>query len=147
MVLLIGYGNELRGDDAAGPRVAAAVKEWMLPYVRSLSVHQLTPELAEPISQARAVIFVDAALAADDSQTTTVALQPCREVQFQAHSSDPRALLAFARILYGSTPPAWLVKIPAVSFELGQALSAAASNGVDRALAELRTLLASFQNG
>jgi Ni,Fe-hydrogenase maturation factor len=26
-VLVIGYGNELRGDDAAGPRVARAVAD------------------------------------------------------------------------------------------------------------------------
>jgi len=32
--LIIGYGNTLRGDDGAGPRVAEAVAGWGLPNVR-----------------------------------------------------------------------------------------------------------------
>ena len=63
--LVIGYGNELRGDDAAGPRVAAAVEQWQLPGVRVLILHQLTPELADPIASSGLVIFVDAALEAE----------------------------------------------------------------------------------
>jgi Ni,Fe-hydrogenase maturation factor len=59
-ILIIGYGNTLRGDDGAGQRVAEMVSEWGLDEVRSLSVHQLTPELAEPISTAKLAIFVDA---------------------------------------------------------------------------------------
>ena len=63
--LVIGYGNELRGDDAAGPRVAAAVEQWQIPDVRVLIRHQLTPELADPIASSGLVIFVDAALDAE----------------------------------------------------------------------------------
>jgi len=60
MRLLIGYGNTLRSDDGAGQKIANIVSEWNLPQWRSLSVHQLTPELALDIAQADLVIFVDA---------------------------------------------------------------------------------------
>ena len=39
--LVIGYGSALRGDDAAGLRVAALVARWRLPGVRVLAPHQL----------------------------------------------------------------------------------------------------------
>ena len=61
-LLVIGYGNTLRSDDAVGPRVAEAVRELNLPGVRTLSCGLLTPELSDPISQARKVVFVDASM-------------------------------------------------------------------------------------
>ena len=37
--LIVGYGNELRGDDGVGPQVAMAILDWHLPSVKSLSVY------------------------------------------------------------------------------------------------------------
>jgi hydrogenase maturation protease len=59
-VLIIGYGNSLRSDDAAGIKVAETIATWQLPHVRSLAVHQLTPELAAELAAVELVIFVDA---------------------------------------------------------------------------------------
>ena len=64
-VLVIGYGNELRCDDGIGQRV---VKELHLSKVKSLAVHQLTPELAETLANADLAIFVDACLISESSQ-------------------------------------------------------------------------------
>ena len=50
--LVIGYGNELRGDDAVGPLVARTAESWQRPGLRALAVQQLTPELAEDIAGA-----------------------------------------------------------------------------------------------
>ena len=58
--LIIGYGNELCGDDAVGPWVARAVAEWQLPAVKSLAVPQLTPELTTELAKTNYVMFVDA---------------------------------------------------------------------------------------
>ena len=60
LFLVIGYGNELRGDDAVGPEVARCVAEWRRPEVVGIAVHQLTPELAVALSEVAVVIFVDA---------------------------------------------------------------------------------------
>jgi hydrogenase maturation protease len=61
-LLVIGYGNTLRGDDGVGPRVAEAVRALRLPGVSTLVCQMLTPEHAAPISLAQTVIFVDAAV-------------------------------------------------------------------------------------
>ena len=140
-ILVLGYGNELRGDDAVGPRVAAAVAEWKLAGVQTLSVHQLTPELADPISRAQAVIFVDAAVSPGIKESTVVSLEPTGESELAAHTSDPRTLLALALALFGRCPPAWLIQIPVEHFELGQPLSATATRGVAAALESIHKLI------
>ena len=56
-ILVIGYGSQLRSDDAVGPRVVEAVADLQLEGVQTLIRHQLTPELSEIISTARAVIL------------------------------------------------------------------------------------------
>ena len=140
--LVIGYGNTLRSDDGVGAKVAAAVAELALPGVVALVHHQLTPELAEPISGARAVVFVDAAVdAATEVQVRT--LEPAEGAQLMAHAADPRSLLAFARELFGRCPPAWWLTIPVENLEFGEELSPLARRGYEIALEKIRALAGS----
>lgn len=85
-VLLIGYGNDLRSDDAAGLRVSDAIAQgaapfgsiasWRLANVSTFCVHQLTPELAEILAKADIAIFVDAypAIVQQDVQVCPIEL-------------------------------------------------------------------------
>jgi len=145
-VLVIGYGSELRGDDAVGRRIAEAVAAWNLPGVRALSVHQLTPELAEPISQAAIVYFADASIAPATAEPVRLqALEQDPGAGMNGHVCNPRTLLALAQMLYGRSPAAYWLTIPAVQFAMGDTLSEAAERGVAAALKCLRVLLGSFQ--
>jgi len=132
--LVIGYGNELRGDDAAGPLAARALAALNRPGTRVLVVHQLTPELAEAIAQARAVFFLDASIEVVGSASLTP-LAPDPSSALRPHQSQPAGLLALARELYGAAPPAWMIRIPARCFDLGAPLSETASRGAARAVA------------
>lgn len=141
-ILVIGYGNPLRGDDGIGEQVAEAVALWNLSQVRSIATHQLTPELAEELSQVDCAIFVDACIASEAFQITP--LLPNTDAGSQlGHYTDPRSLLALAEILYGKAPQAWLVAVPGVNFELGVSLSSQAREGVERALVKIRELVVS----
>ena len=141
-ILVIGYGNELRGDDAIGPRVAEAVAAWQLPGVRALAVPQLTPELSEDIAAARQIAFVDATSEPSIHEVQVRALEPATVESADSHRSDPRALLALALALFGQAPPAWLMAIPVADFAYGAALSPLAQRGLAAALARLRELCA-----
>ena len=140
--LVIGYGNTLRSDDGVGAKVAAAIAELNLPGVVALVRHQLTPELAEPISEARAVVFVDAAADAS-TEVQMRQLAPADGAQLMAHAADPRSLLAFAQQLFGRCPPAWWLTIPVENFEFGEELSPLARRGYETALEKIRTLVVS----
>jgi hydrogenase maturation protease len=141
-VVVIGYGNDLRGDDAVGPLAATAVAEWDVPGVQVLAVHQLTPELAEVLTAAELAIFVDACASAERKEVETQLIAPATLDTALGHTGDPRELLALTKALYGHCPAAWLITVPAQSFALGTALSPTAERGLAAALQELRALIA-----
>ena len=137
--LVIGYGNTLRGDDGLGPRTAAAVAAWNRRDVRAIACHQLGPELAERISTARRVVFVDAAESAGPVRVSP--REPGGAGEIVTHSADPRPLLGLAKALFGRCPPAWWVTIPASSFEFSEELSAPARDGLSIALGRIQSVL------
>jgi Ni,Fe-hydrogenase maturation factor len=120
--------------------VAAAVARWGLPGVRAIAAHQLTPELAEPLAQARVAIFVDARVGGGG-----VRVRPLRPgdtlSSLDMHIGDPTALLALALALYGRAPRAWLITLPARSFALGAPLSPHTRRSLAIARRRIRSLL------
>jgi hydrogenase maturation protease len=141
-ILVIGYGNTLRGDDAVGQHVALAVSNWNVPGLTVAAVHQLTPDLAEPISKVDLAIFVDAKLAGERDLVDVRMLAPSNSPGLSGHTSDPRALLSLASAVFGQHPRAWLATVPAVDFSLREGLSATASRGAADALARIASLIA-----
>ncbi len=139
--LVIGYGSDLRGDDAAGRAAAAAVAAWALPAVRVLSVHQLTPDLAGPVAEAAAVLFLDAHPAAAWPAPRLRRLAPAFAGAPLAHHADPRTVLAWAALTAGRTPAAYWATIPAHTFALGAPLSARTAEAIQEILPALRRLL------
>ncbi len=147
--LIVGYGNELRGDDAVGAQVANTVASWNLPQVSSIVVHQLLPELATKLAAVDYVIFVDAC--GEESCARTIQLSPISATQSnrtataltRAHSA--QGLLALTQKLYGHTPQAWLLQVPTESFDFGKQLSSTALRGSDQAVQTIERFLINYQ--
>lgn len=138
--LTIGYGNQLRGDDGIGQQVAELVADCHWENVRSLAVHQLTPELAAELAEVDCAIFVDACITGDRIQV--ISLEPMSSEGCQlGHYLDPRSLLYLAQWLYGHSPQAWLISVPGVNFEIGDRLSSVAQQGVAEAIAQIEKLV------
>jgi len=138
--IVIGYGNDLRSDDGIGPRVAKEVEAWGVPNVKSLALHQLTPEIAETIKDVYGVIFVDACkLPVQEVQVLTIEAEETGKSM--THNVDPRSLLALSQTLYNSHPHAWSINVPAVNFEMGETLSSVAEQGVLEALEKIDFIL------
>ena len=138
-LLVIGYGNELRGDDGVGPRVARSVAALARPGVRAVAAHQLTPEMAELVHEADGVVFVDARV--DAAAVDVHAMTPTSMSGGWGHTSDPRWLMSLTRAVYGHAPPAWLVTIPATDLGRGERLSEEATRGMAEALRRVLALL------
>ncbi|MFM7364208.1 MAG: hydrogenase maturation protease [Cuspidothrix sp.] len=139
--IVIGYGNELRGDDAIGQQVANTIKHWHLSSVQSIAVHQLTPELSENLANSQLAIFVDACINSQFGEVQVQSLLPCESSYIDAHISDPRSLLALSQFLYGHCPPAWLITVPGVNFELSDRLSPTAEKAMAIALSKIMQIL------
>ena len=138
-LLVIGYGNELRGDDGVGPRVARSVAALAPPGVQAVAAHQLTPEMADLVRGADAVVFVDAHV--DAAAVEVRDITPGRVNPSLGHTSDPRWLMSLTLAVYGHAAQAWLVTIPATDLGMGERLSEEAARGMAEALRRVLALL------
>jgi hydrogenase maturation protease len=142
-ILIVGYGNTLRGDDGVGPRAAELLADDpRLVAAEVLQRHQLTPELATDIAEAALVVLVDASETGRPGEITVRRLDgpsagrvatagPGSQAAGVAggsawtHQVDAESLLALARELWGATPAAFVVGVGVESMELGDELSPA----------------------
>ncbi len=130
-VLVVGFGNPLAGDDAAGWRAAEALETRLRdPALRVLTCRQLTPELAEEASRAALVIFLDAGVDSPPGVVGCRRIGPGTAPAPFTHQMTPEAVMETAERLYGRRPEAVLFSVGARSFQAGAGLS----SEVERAL-------------
>jgi hydrogenase maturation protease len=138
-ILLIGYGNTVRGDDAAGIRAAELISK-IFPKINCICMHQLLPELAEQVSEADLVFFVDADASVSKLSVRTIEAEPDSE-QPRTHFISPASILSLSCKLYERAPSrAYVIGIPASNFELSEELSQQTSQAVNDCVDEVRKL-------
>lgn len=134
-ILIFGWGNPSRGDDALGPLFVERIEALELPGVECLTDFQLQVEHALDLRDRQRVLFVDASVNATAPFAVT-AVQPRRDASFTSHVLSPEAVLqAYRDVERREPPPAWLLAIRGDRFELGDDLSAAAADNLAAALA------------
>jgi hydrogenase maturation protease len=127
--LIIGYGNPLRSDDGLGRLVAERLMGVLRESEsRVIACHQLAPELAEPISRADLVIFIDAEERQPAGKLFCRRIAPVAEPPAAfSHHLTPARLLGWAGALFGRSPEAMVFSIAVENFALGEKLSPAAA--------------------
>ncbi len=130
-VLLFGYGNLSRGDDALGPLLLEyAETHCDLDAVEILSDFQLQIEHALDLENRDLVMFVDASVTCVDAYDFTV-LEPVRDKSYTTHAMSPAAVLdVYQSIKKQAPPPCFLLSIKAEKFELGDGLSSSAEHNL-----------------
>lgn len=141
-ILVIGYGNTLRGDDGAGVVAAARIRDRGQPGVQVILAQQLAPELAEPLAAAAIVFFMDAGIGQAESPVVIAPVCPQSAEGDWTHTSNPGRLLALAETLFGRSPQAWLVTISGQHFTLNEHLSPHTSAAVAEAVALIEDRIA-----
>ena len=145
--LVVGYGNPLRADDGLGwvvaQRLSASLDgDGLFGDVVVLAEHQLTPELAEPISRARLVLFVDAREGDQPGRVGCQVLAPTGDGSLAfSHDVDPSSLIQMARLLYGARPTAVVVSVDGDQFGYGTALSTVVQAAIPGVIQRIRELL------
>ena len=139
--LVIGYGNDLRGDDRAGRVVAERIEAAGLPGVAVRSQSQLTPELALDIAKADTVVFVDADVECGRLSVRSVNARS-RGTRVMSHHTDPETMLLLARDMGGIPREAHVVSIPATDLGLGLELSPETRAAVAEAVDTVTALVA-----
>lgn len=117
---VIGIGNPLRGDDGAGP--------WLAAQVGGRGVQQLTCELAPELLALDQVLFIDAAWGQRRPRLEPVPdgaeLMAEPALALFSHGLSPLQLIGLCHQLYGAAPQAALLLLPGVAFGHGTAWSA-----------------------
>jgi len=142
-ILIIGYGNPLRGDDGIGWHAANVLrKELTSETIRVLSVQQLAPELAEEVSAADYTIFIDADSGPLPKQITITNLKPDPLLQkpFHHHMT-PELLLSYAESIYGRVSQGILFSVTGNSFEFNEQLSKPFQVTLKQLLDRIRSLI------
>ncbi len=145
-MVVLGYGNPSRGDDALGPDLVAELEarraarpEWGDMVI--ITDFQLQVEHAADLEGHALALFLDAA-ASGPAPYGLEELAPAEVWHHTTHALPPAAVLAVYRRVYGPPPPAFLLRVKGESFELGEALTPAAAAHKAAALELLDELLA-----
>ena len=133
-VLLFGYGNLSRGDDALGPLLLEYVESHCnLEQIEILSDFQLQIEHALDLEDRSLVLFVDASVSCFGAYDFA-AIEPSRDKSYTTHAMSPAAVLdVYQSIKKQIPPPCFLLSIKAEKLELGEGLSLQAKNNLDLA--------------
>jgi len=125
-VLVFGWGNASRGDDALGPLFIERLRSTLgsSADVECLDDYQLQIEHALDLAGRERVLFVDASLEC----TAPFEVTPLRAAQdgsITSHAMSPQAVMQVFRSLHRKDPPpCTLLAIRGEWFELGQPPSA-----------------------
>ena len=134
-LLVFGWGNRSRGDDALGPLCVERLRETVPTGVDAefLDDYQLQVEHALDLAGRRRILFVDASVRCAGPFEVT-SLQPARDASFTSHTLSPQALMqVFADLNGTSPPPCSLLAIRGERFELGEPPGVAALANLDAA--------------
>lgn len=139
-VLVVCIGNTLRSDDGFAWHVADELSRQPAENLRVFKVHQLTPELAEAMSEVALVIFVDAAMRGDPGELSCTAVTTSDADLHFSHDVTPAVLLGMANALYAKEPRAFLISAAGKIFDHGESLSPEIAAAIPTALTKIRQL-------
>lgn len=146
-LLVFGYGNPSRGDDALGPQLLDLLAESQVhhpewPEIELLTDFQLQIEHAADLENRDLILFIDAS-ASCPAPCFLSHIQPSQDVSHTTHAMSPAAVLqVFERVYRRPAPPTFLLAVRGERFELGAPLGRQAEQNRDAALELLIQLCA-----
>jgi hydrogenase maturation protease len=140
-LVVLGWGNDARGDDGLGPALLGRIAALDLAHVTAIEDFQLQIEHAMDLEAADLVLFLDASVSAPAPFVFTET-EPRDDTSHSTHALSPEAVLdVFVRVLGRAPPPAFVLAMHGAAFELGTGLSEAARAGLEAAWAFVRPLV------
>lgn len=154
-ILVLGYGNPGRGDDALGPLLAERLERGgvpqqgaeagraIAPMTSRLDVawdYELTSDRAFDLARHDLTLFVDAS----HRQAQPIRIRrvrPARTIAFSTHAMTPASVVALAVELYAASPVAFLLTIRGYRWGLTEGLSPKAGENLAAGLRMIDSIL------
>jgi len=136
-ILIFGYGNPGRQDDALGIALADEIEQWskknMLNFISFETNYQLNIEDALLISEYDLVIFADASMEEMPHFAVTNVI-PNQKAEFSMHAMSPQFVLHLCQKLYNKYPVVYLLHIKGYEYEFLDHLSQKAKENLGMAV-------------
>ena len=143
-ILLFGYGNPGRQDDGLGIAFVEIIKAWAekegLEGFDFESNYQLNIEDADLIADKDLVIFADASVEDLDDYCISV-VDGKAKVTFTTHAASPGYIVQLCEELFQKKPAVYLLHIKGYEWDFSEGLSEAASENLEKAVAQFKSLL------
>lgn len=141
-IVVFGYGNLSRGDDALGPLVIEYIEQKCLISGLEIFVDfQLQIEHALDLVGRELILFVDASVSCDQA-FSFIRLDAKKDTSYTTHAMSPSSVLkVYQDIMSQPAPPSFLLSIQAFDFELGSDLTDQARCNLSAATLFVRDLL------
>ncbi len=157
-ILIFGYGNPSRGDDALGPMLLERIAEHIPEFrnIELLTDFQLQVEHSLDMIDRELILFIDASVSSlscpnPDPVPNSAPFQflqlDCAPIDpdtpgYTTHTLTPTELIqAYRAVHHHEPPPSFLLTIRGEQFELGRALSPRARDNLQQAQRWIESLL------
>ncbi len=141
-ILIFGYGNPSRGDDAIAPQLLSRLEALQIPGVELVTDFQLQVEHAIDLEGRELVLFIDASVSGAAPYTFSRLLAQ-QDNSYTSHEMSPAAVLhVYRQINSEPPPPSYLLAVHGEFFDLGEPLSEAAATNLEAAFILLQKLCA-----
>lgn len=123
-ILLFGYGNPGRGDDAVGPALIETMQTYLADHsltadVECLTDMQLQIEHVTDMVDRDRILFIDADMSCEEACALRL-LPSEKDDSYTTHAMSPGALIYTYQQVYGRpAPAAYVLSIRTYTFELG----------------------------
>ncbi|MGC8738168.1 MAG: hydrogenase maturation protease [Candidatus Hydrogenedens sp.] len=139
-ILIFGYGNPERHDDALGPLFVQRVKQMNHDNVNTDADYQLNIELGAELVNYDKVLFVDASKEGDEPFYLKRVF-PSKNITFSTHSVNAESVIAICDEYFGSAPESWILGIRGYDFTIGEGITEEAKNNLELAWQFLNNIL------
>ena len=140
-LVVLGWGNDSRGDDGLGPALLARFAAAAWPETTTIEDYQLQIEHALDLEGADCALFIDAGKDTP-APFSFYRVTPRRGLAHTTHALPPEAVLAvYAEVKGEAPPPAFALCVRGESFELGEGLSPAGAERLEAAWAFAQALM------
>jgi hydrogenase maturation protease len=140
-ILVFGYGNPGRQDDALGIDLTCEIERWSkkkgLKNISFEQNYQLNIEDAEKISNFDRVIFVDASIN-DIGPFSFEEVKPDLKTEFTMHAVSPSFVLGLCQQIFNKHPETFQLQIKGFSWEFMEQSSANARKNLKEAVEFLK---------
>jgi hydrogenase maturation protease len=135
-ILIYGYGNPGRQDDALGLQLAEYIEKWAqdnhYPSIITDTNYQLNIEDAERISGFDLVLFCDASVS-DIDQVLFEEITPSLKTDFSMHAVTPSFVLGLCQSIFNAQPLAYQIHIKGYGWDFMQPITMEAEKNLRKA--------------